>query len=85
MVDAARNRLRAMEPLLLKPVSYGKRTGSVMTEHSDRLVFIELLEGAARDLVHGHQFGAFDVGGLKFPGLTHIQQQGRVVGRELLF
>ena len=54
----------------------------MVAEDEDGGFFVELLVGAAGDFVHGDEGGAFDVGGLVFPGLADVEEEGRVVGGE---
>jgi hypothetical protein len=54
-----------------------------MAEDKDRGVFVELLMGAARDLVHGHVRAAFDARGGVLPGLTHVEEEGWLLGGEM--
>jgi len=84
-VDAARDGLGLGEALLAEPVGDGERAGAVMAHDGDGLIFVELVEGAGGDLVHGDVRGVGDVRGGVFPGLADVEEQWWVVGGELLF
>jgi hypothetical protein len=51
-------------------------------EDQDGCFFVELLVGAAGDLVHGHEGAGFDVRGGVFPWLADVEEEGRVLGGE---
>ena len=78
MIDAAGYGLSFGEALLTKPVSDGKGAAAVVAQNGDGGIFVELCEGFARDLVHGHEFRAFDVGGCKLPRFAYVEQKRRV-------
>ncbi len=46
----------------------------MMAEDEQAIVGIELLVGPGRDLAHGNQGAALDMGGLVLPGFSHIDQ-----------
>ena len=52
-VDAAGDGLSFVEALLAEPCGYRERAGAVVAEDEDGGFFVELLVGAAGDLVHG--------------------------------
>ena len=81
-VDAAGDGLGLLEALLAEPRGDGEGAGAVVAEDEDGGVFVELLMGAAGDLVHGHEGAAFDVRGLVLPGLADVEEEGRVLGGE---
>ena len=81
-VDAAGDGLGFVEALAAKPVGYGEGAGAVVADDKDGLFFVELLVGAAGDLVHGDDDAGLDVRGLKLPGLANVEEEGRVIGRE---
>ena len=81
-VDAAGDGLGFVEALAAKPVGYGEGAGAVVADDEDGLFFVELLVGAAGDLVHGDDDAGLDVRGLKLPGLANVEEEGRVIGRE---
>jgi hypothetical protein len=81
-VDAAGDGLGLVEALLAEPRGYGERAGAVVAEDEDRGFFVELLVGAAGDLVHGEEGAAFDVRGVEFPLLADVEKEGRVFGGE---
>ena len=80
-VDAAGDGLGFFEALLAEPVGDGEGAGAVVAE-DEEAVFVELLVGAGGDFVHGDEDAGFDVGGLVFPGLADVEEEGRVVGGE---
>jgi hypothetical protein len=84
-VDAALDGLGLFEALLTKPVGDGQRAGSVMAHDDDGLLFVELVEGARGDLVHGDERAAGDVRGLVLPRLADVEEKRRMLGVELLF
>lgn len=55
-----------------------------MTEDGDRLVFVELVEGARADFVHGHENAVGDARGGVLPRLADVEEKRRVLGGELL-
>jgi hypothetical protein len=77
--------LGLVEALLAEPRGDGEGAGAVMAEHEDGRVFVELLVGAGGDVVHGEESAAFDVGGGVLPGLTDVEEEGRVFGGECSF
>ena len=81
-VDAAGDGLGFVEALAAEPVGYGEGAGAVVAEDEDGCFFVELLVGAAGDLVHGDDDAALDVRGLKLPWLADVEEQGRVIGGE---
>lgn len=83
-VDAARDGLCFVKALLAEPVGDGERAGAVVAENENGSVFVELLMGAAGDLVHGDECGGFDVRGGVFPWLTDVEEERRVFGGEEL-
>ena len=56
-----------------------------MAHDGDRLFFVELVEGARADLIHGHEDAVGEVRGGVLPGLADVEQKRWVVGGELLF
>jgi hypothetical protein len=54
----------------------------VVAEDEDGGFFVELLVGAAGDLVHGDEDAALDVRGLILPWLADVEEEGRVIGGE---
>ena len=56
-----------------------------MAHDSDGLVFLELVEGAGRDLVHGDVGAVGNVRGGVLPGLADIEEKRWVLGGEQLF
>lgn len=84
-VDAAGDGLRLFEALLTEPVGDGERARAVVAEDGDGLVFVELVEGAGADFVHGHEEAAGDLRGLELPGFANVEEEWRVFGGELLF
>lgn len=81
-VDAARDGLGLVESLLAEPCGDRERARAVMAEDEDGGFFVELLMGAARDLVHGDEGRTFDVRGLIFPGLADVEEERWVLGGE---
>lgn len=84
-VDAAGDGLGLGEALFAEPVGDGERARAVMAQDGDGLVFVELVEGARADLVHGHEEAVGDVRGRVLPGLADVEEKRRVLGGELLF
>jgi len=84
-VDAALDGLGLFEALLSEPVGDGQGAGSVMAHDDDGLLFVELVEGARGDLVHGDERAAGDVRGLVLPRLADVEEKRRMLGVELLF
>lgn len=82
-VDATGYGLGVGEALVAEPDGDVEGAGAVVAEDEDGLVFVELLEGALGDVAHGHEGGAFDVGGVVLPGLTYVEEQRRVGGSKL--
>jgi hypothetical protein len=83
-VDAAGYGLGFAEALILKPGGYGEGAAAVMAEDEDGCILVELLEGALGDFGHGHERGAFDVGGVELPGFADVEQQGGGGGEHFL-
>jgi len=81
-VDAAGDGLGFVEALTAEPVGYREGAGAVVAEDEDVGFFVELLVGAAGDLVHGDDDAALDVRGEKLPWLADVEQEGRVIGGE---
>src|ERR1700761_1671847 len=84
-VDAASDGLGLLEALLAEPVGDGERAGAVVAHDGDGLFFVELVEGARADLIHGHEDAVGEVRGGVLPGLADVEQKRRVLGGELLF
>ena len=84
-VDAAGDGLCFLEALLTEPVGDGERAGAVVAHDGDGLVFVELVEGARADLIHGHEDAVGEVRGGVLPGLADVEQKRWVLGGELLF
>jgi hypothetical protein len=84
-VDAAGDGLGFVETLLAEPCGDRERARPVVAEDEDRSFFVELLMGAAGDLVHGDEGAGFDVGGLIFPGLADVEEERWVLGGEVGF
>ena len=84
-VDAAFDGLGLLEALLTEPVGDGQRASSVMAHDDDGLLFVELVEGARGDLVHGDESAAGDVRGLVFPRFADVEEKRWMLGGELLF
>jgi hypothetical protein len=76
--DATGERLDVLKPLVSKPHGDREGTGAVMTEDDDRLVWIELLMRARGYFTHGHEQRVGEGGGVEFPRLTDVQEEGRV-------
>lgn len=74
-VDAAGYGLGLVEALLAEPCGYRERAGAVVAEDEDGGLFVELLVGAAGDLVHGDEGAAVDVGGVVLPGLADVEEE----------
>ena len=55
-----------------------------MAHDGDGLLFVELIEGAGADFVHGHEEAVGEVRGGVLPGLADVEEKRRVVGGELL-
>ena len=71
-----------VEALLTEPGGDGERARAVMAEDEDGGVFVELLVGAAGNLVHGEEGAGLDVRGLVFPGLADVEEERWVLGGE---
>ena len=84
-VDAAADGLSLGETLVAKPIGDGEGAGAVVAEDGDGLIFVELVEGARADLIHGHENAVRDARGGVFPGLSDVEEKRRVFGGELLF
>jgi hypothetical protein len=56
-----------------------------MAHDGDGLVFVELVEGACADLIHGHEDAVGEVGGGVLPRLADVEEKRWVLGGELLF
>ena len=54
----------------------------MVADDKDGPFFVELLVGAAGDIVHGDDDAGLDVRGLKLPGLADVEEDGRVIGGE---
>jgi hypothetical protein len=68
--------LGSVETLVSEPGGYGEGTSAVVAEDEDGVFFVELLEGAGGDLVHRDEGGGFDAGGVVFPGLADVEEEG---------
>jgi hypothetical protein len=66
------------EALIAEPGGDGERARAVVAEDEQVLVFVELFEGAGRDLVHGDEGGGCDVCGGVLPGLAYVEEERRV-------
>jgi hypothetical protein len=74
-VDAAGDGLGLVEALLAEPRSNGEGARAVVAKDQDVGLLIELLMGAAGDLVHGEEGAAFDVGRGVLPGLADVEEE----------
>ena len=81
-VDAAGDGLGFVEALLAEPRGYREGAGAMVAEDEDGGFFVELLVGAAGDLVHGDDDAGLDVRGLELPWLADVEEEGRVIGGE---
>ena len=53
-----------------------------MAEDEDVGFFVEFLEGAGGDFLHGDKGGGIDVGGVVLPWLADVEEEGRGGGGE---
>ena len=83
-VDASGEGLSVVEALLAEPHGDIEGAGAVVAQDDDGLVGVELGEGAAGDIAHGHEEGVGEVGGVVFPLFADVEEQGRVGGLALL-
>jgi hypothetical protein len=72
--------LGLVEALLAEPCGDRERASAVVAEDEDGGVFVELLVGAAGDLIHGDEGAAFDVRGGVLPGLADVEEEWWVLG-----
>jgi hypothetical protein len=80
VVDAAGEGLGAFEALIAEPHSDREGAGAVVAENDDVGVGVEFRMGARGDIAHRHQDGIGQAGGLKFPRLANVEEDGRVGG-----
>ncbi len=83
-IDSAGKRLNLFEALRPQPHGDAQRAGPVVADHDDRLIRIEFRVRPAGDIPHRHKQGVVEMGGLKLPCFTDIQQERRVRLLQLL-
>ena len=57
----------------------------MVAEDGDGLIFVELVEGAGADFVHGHEDAVGDARSGVLPRLADVEEKRWVLGGELLF